>query len=289
MAAKPRSIHSAIQATVSSCLWPIAFSETLWDQLAARCATEASPRFFVWAAYHNQSDPNQREAECRTCCESPLGQVACDDLVPQPSPPCDCENDWDKKAPDCTLCNCENPKSPGSLRNIVLVTDTGRAWLDFSSQAQQQTIYPVNCNPSNGCGASELACWIQNDFNGYVNFGDDGICIDGDTGIKAGSKDEVGNRQGDIVQLPIFDGRCEEQDCADGFNVVKLGCAQVGGWFHSVSLGYRVRVGHGNDVCWKGKLIEMTVKCSGCFNTCAGTAGGGPPSPGGARGISLLQ
>jgi hypothetical protein len=259
-------------------LWPIGFDKTLWDDLSGRCPTSST--FYLWAAYHEDAS---LKSECRACCEDPAGQTGCDAL----RPPCDCEADWDKKAPDCELCNCEDPRG-GGAEDIVLFTDVGRAWLDFSSQAERENIYPVNCDPRTGCGANELSCWITDNFNGYVTIGD-GICIDGDSGVKAGVKDEIDSRAGDIVQIPVFDGRCEEERCAEGFNVVKLGCIQVQGWEHNVRLDYRVPPGPGNPTCWKGKLIRVSVVCDGCTNTCAGTAGGGPPGDGEAGGISLLQ
>jgi hypothetical protein len=272
-------------------LWPIAFDKTMWDGLVTSCTSDPEdedPKFYVWAAYHNDADLTPNE-ECRTCCETSAEPELCEaiQIGERPRRMCVCEDAWDKKAPDCDVCDCQHPRSPAD--DIEVITDVGRAWLDFSTQAVQQNIYPVNCDPSTGCGANELACWIQDDFNGNVIFGEDGICIDGDTGVKAGVKDEITDRSGDVVQIPLFDGPCEEERCADAFNVVQLGCIRVAGWEHTVKLDFITPPERGNPVCWKGKLIKVSVECAGCPNTCAGTAGNGPPTPGGARGISLIR
>ena len=107
----------------------------------------------------------------------------------------------------------------------------------------------------------------------------DGVCIPGTNGIKAGVKDEVDSREGDIVGIPLYDhlgceGPPDEPDpgyCPGGqrYWVTDIGCVTVEGWEHSLTLPRL----DGNNPPWKGKAIHVTMACDGCNTECGRTIG----------------
>jgi hypothetical protein len=158
-----------------------------------------------------------------------------------------------------------------------------RAWLDFSDLEGLE--YPDSCNQP-GCGAMELACWIRNDGGAPVNLVPDGACIAGDTGVKAGVKDDVQFRQGDTVAIPIFDDTdCGGPTCpGTSVHAFKFGCIVVGGWIQNLTLPRE----DGEMTPWKGPAIKAWRACGTCESFCGSTIGG-PPTPGGVKAVSLLR
>jgi hypothetical protein len=162
-----------------------------------------------------------------------------------------------------------------------------RAWLDFSDVVDPE--FPDDCTMG-GCGASELACWIENDSGAMITLPD---CIAGDPGVRSGVKDEVDDRRGDLVAIPLFDridchlDEGEVVTCpGTSVHAVDFGCIRVEGWVHNLKLP---RV-DGENPPWKGHAIKAHVPCppETCDTFCGGTIGG-PPQYGGVKAVSLIR
>jgi hypothetical protein len=263
-------------------MWPIAFKKDLWDGLAAR---GTGTPFYVWTG--DKWDP-QCEMACDFKDNDSDGKVDKDDPNCDGGDcTCDCDEAWDA-APTCgtlpTECDCTSVKP--SIPNPVIFTESGRAWLDFTTASADTGIYGINCASSTGCGASELKCWIAQDFDGKLVIPPGGVCVDGDSGVKAGTKTEIGSREYDLVNIPIYDYVCGSGiRCKDRYHIVQLGCTKVpkNPWVQNVTLDFN----GSNKTCWKGKLIRLEVG-AGCATECGGTSGG-PPGPGTLNSVSLID
>jgi hypothetical protein len=184
--------------------------------------------------------------------------------------------DNENQQPDCSIYDCDVDDDG---RNDVVPTDS-RAWLDFSDTVNP--LYP-SCAQS-GCGANELGCWIANSNPSPVSLPD---CIAGDSGVKAGVRNDVESRVGDSVNVPLYDGNsCGTSSCPGGrrYNAMQFGCVEVLGWRQNYVLP---RLDGGNPA-WRGHMIEVSMDCGGCDTLC-GTTPGGQPVPGGVNAVSLTQ
>ncbi len=152
-----------------------------------------------------------------------------------------------------------------------VITGTGRAWLDFSSAVTEE--YPDGCTQS-GCGAAELKCQLASDSGALLTLP---VCINGDTGVKAGVKNAVDSRIGDDVNVPLFNGPCAAGgDCSDAFNAVAFGCITIVGWEQQLELLRQ----DGSNPSYKAKVVKAAVSCdpASCASYCGGTTGA-PPVP----------
>jgi hypothetical protein len=187
--------------------------------------------------------------------------------------------------PDCRdTYDCDVPDEHGIQDGRDDFVDVvSRGWLDFSDIVDS-TQYPDTCVQS-GCGESELACWILDDATTQVISGE---CVPGLQGVKAGVKDEVDARHGDMVTIPIFDktGCPEARSCPGGetYEIHSFGCIVVEGWIHNLELPRQ----DGANPPWKGPVIAAHVNCPGCTTDC-GASIGDPPIAGGARAVSLIE
>lgn len=217
--------------------------------------------------------------------------------------------------PSCSVCDCtkvyDNQKN--QIPGVLALPDVGRAWLDFTSAGS--SLNPVDCGGSNGCGAAELKCWIVADTQTVVLTNS---CVSGTTGVKLGVKNSIATRNGDYVNIPLFNGRCAPAAqngnvCdVDGFNVSGFGCVQVQLLeSQSKSLAWKVTptpAAHGNynpcmstnpgapgcKMCLEEKMLPVKVGCdpatgvSMCETSCGRTNQGGNPGAG-VRAVSLIQ
>jgi len=185
---------------------------------------------------------------------------------------------WDDtKEIDCTVYDCDlNDDGRDDI-----VTGGYRAWMDFSSA---QAPYSDSCDQP-GCGASELACRIANDYDGQLTLP---TCVAGDEGVKAGVQNAVDSRIGDSVKIPVYDGYCgggPGGGCGSGiYHVVEFGCIRVLGW---ATVKFEPLPGYTEPVV-NAKVIRAAVDCNGCETNCGGTSGGSAGT-GGVSAVSLIK
>jgi hypothetical protein len=185
----------------------------------------------------------------------------------------------DNRDPDCFNthdCDLDND----GVDDLVGLEN--RTWIDFSDVADPQ--YPDECVQS-GCGTSELACLIASGSGTYITLP---ACIPGDNGERAGIKDEVESRVGDLVAIPLFTstGCPAGRTCPGGetYYATRFGCIEVRGWEQNLIVPRK----DGSNPPWRGKVIEAAVACDECDTYCGSTPGG-PPQPGGVNAVSLTQ
>lgn len=189
--------------------------------------------------------------------------------------------------PNCEECICD---VDGDGEEDV-ISEEGRAWLDFTDTVEPLDPYADNCAESNGCGANELKCWVEESSAVRISLP---TCIAGDTGVKAGVKNEIRDRAdlgppGNIVSVPIYTEKCGTDlkgNCSDGFYVTRLGCMEVQGWEQPAKLYEKIDP---SKQCWNGKLIKVAVNCGGCNTYCGSTDGTTGPIPGGVNAVSLVE
>lgn len=190
------------------------------------------------------------------------------------------EEDRKKSIPDCSVCECDT--NGDGVEDVI--SEEGRAWLDFTGVIDtDDPLYSTPCGGSTGCGTSEIVCWINNLEPAPIKIPPGGgLCVGGDRGVRAGTKDDIDRRAklpypNNIVHIPIFSGSCTPPNCLEGYNVVELGCVKVIGWEMNKELLYKDGT---KGTCWKGKLIRTQVSCDkkACMTQCGHTTGGGCPS-----------
>ena len=115
-----------------------------------------------------------------------------------------------------------------------------------------------------------------------------------------GVRSNINEREGDYVNLPIFDGRCTPDegvrgDCKEGFRIVQFGCMQVQEWEKKpIELEWKLTPTpppNGNSEpksCWKGQLMPVKIACNQCDTECGSTTGGGDPGSG-IKAVSLIK
>lgn len=175
---------------------------------------------------------------------------------------------------ECYDCDLDNNGSD----DFAVITDMARGWMDFPST--NDPVYTDNCK-SQGCGASELACRILNGSGGRITLP---ACIPGLRGIKAGVKDEVESRRGDVVQIALYsaincatDSHCSGTE-AESYYVTAFGCVSVGGWVQSFTLDPKPGMTGLKRI--KSKAIIAVKECNSgqCVSHC-GVGNGAPAAP----------
>ncbi len=186
--------------------------------------------------------------------------------------------------PQTNACNCYDCDldDDGDDDFIVAVSE-GRAWLDYTSAILP---YTDTCS-SPGCGASELACYLRYDYGARVDLP---ACVSGDSGVKAGVKDDVDTRIGDAVLVPLFDstGCGSNSQCGSGesYHVVAIGCVTIVGWEQNFSLD---SLDPSDTEKLKGKVVLGTLNCSGnCMSSC-GSTDGTAPEPWQVTAVSIIE
>ncbi len=176
---------------------------------------------------------------------------------------------------ECYDCDLDNNGSD----DFVVVTDIARGWMDFPST--DDPVYTDSCK-AEGCGASELACRLGNGSGGRVELP---ACIPGLRGVKAGVKDEVDARRGEVVQVGLYSGincatgsNCSGTD-AESYNITSFGCVSVGGWVQSFTLNPKPGMSDEYKRI-SSKAIIATKQCNSgsCVSFC-GVGNGAPAAP----------
>ena len=151
-------------------------------------------------------------------------------------------------------------------------------------------VYTDSCD-SNGCGASELACRIVNNYGGRIQLP---ACLPGLRGVKAGVKDEVDSRRGDIVRIPLYSGlncssgnHCTGKD-AETFLVTKFGCAMVTGWVQNYELTPKPGMPKSYKKI-KSHVVFATKECNANCMTSCGAPSDDPPEPWEVRAAGLTR
>jgi len=244
---------AACGAATSACgLWPVAFDVTSWDNLYDEGAG-CGEKFAVWTG-ENSKKKGKKKLEC----DLDQDGVADDDIC------------------DCYVCEDDEGEP------FRVMATEGRAWLDFSEAVAPYT----DACTAPGCGAFELACHLRYDEGAHIVLP---TCISGDNGVKAGVKDDVDSRAGDLVNIALYDSLgCETSNCAGGesYHVIRLGCIEVIGWDQHFVLEPQ------NPALYKtvrGKAIWARVNCSGqCMASC-GSTDGRLPDPWELSAVSLIK
>jgi hypothetical protein len=202
--------------------------------------------------------------------------------------------------PDCTtLCDCSKvfDNKGDQIPGAIALADVGRAWLDFT--AAGTPLNPIDCGGSNGCGTSELACWIKNPSQVLVS---ENTCVSGTNGVKLGVKNDINDQAGKYFTVPLYGSRCDTSGgsgvCdAQGYNIVSFGCVQVGGLQpQPVSIAWKATPTPDPanpkpswpKECIKDKMLYVSVACNQCPTDCGKTSSGGNPGAG-IKAISLIK
>lgn len=245
--------QAACGAATSACgLWPVAFKQSVWQNLYSPAGEVCKPtKIAVW------SDNN--EAHAPTCI---IGGVTQENL--------------------CNCYDCDDDDD--GTDDYMLVTGKGRAWLDFSEAVAP---YTDPCT-ANGCGEPELECHIRNNEGARITLP---TCISGDNGVKAGVKDGVISRKGDNVAIALYDYLgCTTSNCpgGDSYHVTSFGCIDIAAdpWQQTYET---TLIGGGPNTKIKGKVIWASVDCaSRCMTSCGGTDGT-PAQPWQLKAVSILR
>jgi len=186
---------------------------------------------------------------------------------------------------DCYDCDLDNNGSD----DFVIMTEIARGWMDFP--ASNDPVYTDSCK-AEGCGASELACRLSNGSGGRIELP---ACIPGLRGVKAGVKDEVDSRRGEVVQVGLFSGincaagsNCSGTD-AESYYISSFGCVSVGGWVQNLTLNPKPGMS-GNYKRISSKAIIATKECNSrsCVSAC-GVGNGVPAAPWELRAAGLTD
>lgn len=210
----------------------------------------------------------------------------------------------------CTVYDCDLDND--GIDDVIHGGDRG--WLDLSGAAYP---YTGECLQS-GCGASEIACLILSNSGLPISLPK---CISGDSGVKAGVKDEVDARIGDTVAIPLYESvGCEDPsgNCPGGLGywVTSIGCVEVLGWEQSLRIEPQATPtptvtptpdpsatpgptptptpknpggGGGGPQVIIGKVIVVRLNCDqSCVSSC-GSTDGSPPNPWDMKAVSLIK
>jgi Flp pilus assembly protein TadG len=183
---------------------------------------------------------------------------------------------------DCYDCDLDN----NGEDDFVVNMGEGRAWLDYSGAVAPYT----DACTQEGCGASELSCHIRNDVGTKVDLP---TCVAGDSGVKAGVKDDIESRIGDTLGFALYDslGCPSGNNCGAGttYYVTSFGCMSIVGWEQNFELKPKpeyLALGYKNQ---KGKAIRGRINCGNeCTTGCGGTDGT-PAEPWQLTAVSITQ
>lgn len=206
---------------------------------------------------------------------------------------------WDDdQIVDCKVYDCDLDDDGDD--DVVVGGDRG--WLDLSGVLD---LYSHVCLQP-GCGENELECWIRNNSGTKIDLP---ACISGDSGVKAGVKDGVNARAGDIVAVPLFSGvGCNDPsgNCPGGMRywITAVGCIKVVGWDQNVRLDPielptptppppgetpepTPTKPPRNPII--GKAIVAIMDCSNSCMTNCGSTSGEPGEPWEYKAVSLIK
>lgn len=245
--------RAACGAATSACgLWPVAFQQSIWQNLYSPAGETCKPtKIAVWSG--------DNEANSPTCSVNGVPQ---DNL--------------------CKCYDCDD--NDDGKDDYALVVGKGRAWLDFSEAVAP---YTDPCT-ANGCGEPELECHIRNNEGARITLP---TCISGDNGVKAGVKDGVESRKNDNVAIALYDTLgCTTSNCpgGDSYHVTSFGCIDIAAdpWEQNYET---TLIGGGNNTKIKGKIIWASVDCANkCMTSCGGTDGT-VAQPWQLRAVSILR
>ncbi len=188
--------RAACGAATSACgLWPLAFKNSLFQQLYSGGSQACKPtKIAIWSDNNNTS----QQPVCT------VNGVVQENI-------CKCY--------DCDI----SPKD--GVDDFAVLVGEGRAWLDFSDSVDP--LYPDKCTAP-GCGASELECHIRNNEGTKITLP---TCITGDSGVKAGVKDGIIARKNANVAIALYDslGCGGTTSCPGGqtYRVSSFGCVNI--------------------------------------------------------------
>ena len=244
---------AACGAATSACgLWPVGFSESIWEEIYDDGAG-CGREFVVWG------DSNDTQALT-------------------------CEVDGEERTNVCDCYDCDTDTPKDGIDNFVVTAGKGRAWLDYSGAVAP---YTDACTQS-GCGASELACHIRNDVGTKIELP---TCVSGDSGVKAGVKDDVESRIGDTLSVALYDSLgCSATSCPGGdtYHVTSFGCISVVSWDQNFVLQPRPEFMTVYSTT-RGKVIRARINCGNeCTTGCGGTDGT-PAEPWQLTAVSLTE
>jgi len=254
---------------------------------------ERNVRLFFWGptGYSNQFVPATATAACgRVTTACGLWPVAFDVEIWEflylscaSNPEFIVWND-EKTDLDCDRYDCDIDDD--GRDDIIVGGDRG--WLDLSAPA---SVFVHDCTQP-GCGSAELSCLIRSNSGGQLNLGEDGICISGSSGVKAGVHNAVDSRRGDTVAIPLYDYiGCTEPNgnCPGGlgYHIISVGCVTVSSWEHSIQLRPIDPEDHGPPITGKGILVRLDCT-QNCMSDCGGTDGT-PALPWEYKAVSLIE
>lgn len=248
------------RATAACGLFPVAFSQSIWQQLYSPNGETCKPtQIAVWDGDNKNQTP--------ICVVNGVEQYNI-----------------------CKCYNCDLNKD--GKDDFAVVTSQGRAWLDFSEAILP---YTDSCTAS-GCGASELACEIRNGSGSRIDLPK---CISGDNGIKAGVKDDVNSRAGQNLSIALYDSLgCSTSNCPGGntFHVTSFGCITMAAnspWGTLPGNLDPLPAFQGNkDYTTINKNVKIIWANVNCSNSCTSTCGGSDgtqPKPWELTAVSLTK
>ncbi len=187
---------------------------------------------------------------------------------------------------------CQNCDCSEAFLGRSVIGPGNRGWLRFSPP---DSPYPATCGSN--CGASALACWIENDWPGKVDIGQ---CVPGNPGVKASDLKAIDDyRIGDTVRILLWDpdqpaGACTESntvgDCpGTGYQVRGFGCVTVIEVDNKLTLNKLPDAPDPKYKCPKNDKVILVYKPCSCPLTECGGTGGAPVSSAGVGAVSLVD
>jgi hypothetical protein len=218
---------------------------------------------------------------------------------------------WDDdKIVNCALYDCD--LNDDGRDDIVVGGDRG--WLDLSGLTPA---YDNDCIQP-GCGASEIACLIRQNSSSRFEIPEGGLCVSGDSGVKAGVASAVNARAGDTVAIPLYSGvgcTSPSGNCPGGltYRITSIGCVRVVAWENNLRIESKYApppkktptpapsptpggppTPTATPVPTKvpdiiGKAIRVVLNCGqDCMSRCGATSGR-PGAPWEDRAVSLIE
>lgn len=190
------------------------------------------------------------------------------------------------------ICSCYDcDLDDDGTNDFVVMTKIARGWMDFPSPPAGSP-YSDPCKAT-GCGASELACRVENSYGGRITLP---ACIPGLRGVKAGVKDEVETRAGEVVQIPLFTSiNCgSESNCtgtdAESYYITKFGCVTVTGWQQNFVLNPKPGMPKSyKKITTKTIIVSKACEEDSCVSFCGTTGTDEPAQPWELRAASIQQ
>ncbi|MCE5258528.1 MAG: pilus assembly protein TadG-related protein [Chloroflexi bacterium] len=186
---------------------------------------------------------------------------------------------------------CQNCDCTAAFLGRAVIGPGDRGWLAFSPPA-----YPYTSPCSANCGASALACWIDNDWPGKVEINQ---CIPGKSGVVASDVNAVDDRINDTIRILLWDpdqpaGACTSSntvgDCSGtGYQVKGFGCVTIIQVIKKLKLDNLPGAPNPSYKCPKNDKVILVYKpCSCPLSECGGTSGTPVPVDG-VGAVSLID